>query len=114
MDDKLADLASPADLLAAIARGSQAALRRLYELESRRLYGIALRIVRRPAIPSEVLQDAFVQIWRSAGTYLPERGEPGAWLTTIVRYRALDVARKLGREVLTDDPTLGDSAEEPD
>ena len=37
-----------------------------------------------------------------------------AWLTGIVRFRALDVVRKLGREILVDDPTLGDAPLEPD
>jgi RNA polymerase sigma-70 factor (ECF subfamily) len=103
-----------ADLIEAVRRGNQAALKRLYELESRRLYGIALRIVRRPDIAADVLQDAFVQIWQNAKSYSAERGEVGAWLVGIVRYRALDAARKLRREILSDDPALGDGVEEFD
>jgi len=105
---------SAAVLLDAVGRGSQAALRRLYELESRRLYGIALRIVRRPAIAAEVLQEAFIQIWRNARTFSPERGAAEAWLTGIVRFRALDAVRRHGREVLSDDPALGDDVVEAD
>jgi RNA polymerase sigma-70 factor (ECF subfamily) len=101
-------------LIDAVGRGSQAALRRLYELESRRLYGIALRIVQRPAIAAEVLQEAFIQVWRNARTFSPARGAAEAWLIGIVRFRALDAVRKHGREILSDDPTLGDSAVEPD
>lgn len=101
-------------LIEAVGRGSQPALRQLYELESRRLYGVALRIVRRPAIAAEVLQEAFVQVWRNARTFSPARGAAGAWLTGIVRYRALDAVRKHGREILSDDPALGDRALEPD
>lgn len=114
MDDNVASLTSLKDLLAAVQRGSPAALRRLYELESRRLYSIALRILRRPELAADALQDAFVQVWQKATSYSPERGDPAAWLTGIVRYRALDAVRKLGREVLSDDPGLGDEAEEPD
>ncbi|HEV8015833.1 MAG TPA: sigma-70 family RNA polymerase sigma factor, partial [Stellaceae bacterium] len=62
----------------------------------------------------DVLQEAFIQIWQNAKTYAPERGAGAAWLTGIVRFRALDAVRKLGREVLSDDPTLGDDALEPD
>jgi RNA polymerase sigma-70 factor (ECF subfamily) len=101
-------------LLTAIARGSERALRRLYEIDSRRLYGIALRIVRRPELAADVLQDAFVQIWRNAATFAPGRGDPSAWLAAIVRYRALDVVRRVRREVLTDDPGAGLIADEPD
>ena len=114
MDDKIATLASLNELVAAVQRGSRPALKRIYELERRRLYGIALRIARRPEVAADALQDAFVQLWQNAASYSPERGDAGAWLTSIVRYRALDAVRKLGREVLSDDPALGDASEEPD
>jgi len=114
MEQNLATIASPDELIAAVQRGSRAALKRLYELESRRLYGIALRIARRPDVAADALQDAFIQVWQNAGSFSPMRGSAAAWLTGIVRFRALDAVRKLGREVLTDDPTLGDAVDEPD
>jgi RNA polymerase sigma-70 factor (ECF subfamily) len=113
-DNQAAALASAATLIEAVGRGSRAALKRLYELESRRLYGIALRIVRRPEIAADVLQEAFIQVWQNARSFSAERGAGAAWLTGIVRFRALDAVRKLRREILTDDPTLGDEAFEPD
>jgi len=114
MMDEPATLSSLNELVAAVQRGSRAALKRLYELERRRLYGVALRIARRPDVAADALQDAFVQVWQNAASFSPERGDAAAWLTAITRYRALDAVRKLGREVLSDDPTLGDRAEEPD
>jgi RNA polymerase sigma-70 factor (ECF subfamily) len=114
MDSNVATLSSAADLIEAVRNGSRAALRRLYELEARRLYGIALRIVRRREVADDVLQDAFVQVWQNAARFSPERGDAVAWLTGIVRYRALDAVRKLRREILSDDPDLGDAAEAPD
>jgi RNA polymerase sigma-70 factor (ECF subfamily) len=114
MQQNLATLSSPEELIAAVQRGSRAALKRLYELESRRLYGVALRIARRPDVAADALQDAFVQVWQNAASFSPERGSAAAWLTGIVRFRALDAVRRLGREILSDDPTLGDSAHEPD
>jgi RNA polymerase sigma-70 factor, ECF subfamily len=114
MDEKTAALASLDGLVLAVQRGSRAALKRLYELESRRLYGIALRIVRRPDVAADALQEVFVQVWQNAASFAPERGSAAAWLTGIARFRALDAVRKLGREVLSDDPALGDRADEPD
>jgi RNA polymerase sigma-70 factor (ECF subfamily) len=114
MDSRTTALSSVGVLIEAVGRGNQVALRRLYELESRRLYGIALRIVRRPEIAADVLQDTFVQIWQNAATFSAERGAGAAWLTGICRFRALDAVRRLGREVLTDDPALGDATLEPD
>src|ERR1700722_6970069 len=100
-------LASTASLIEAVGRGSRVALKRLYDLESGRLYGVALRIVRRPEVAADVLQEAFIQIWQNAKSFSPERGAGGAWMTGIVRFRALDAVRRLGREVLSDDPELG-------
>ena len=114
MDSQTAALSSVAVLIEAVGRGSQVALKRLYELESKRLYGIALRIVRRPEIASDVLQEAFVQIWQNAAAFSAERGVGAAWLTGIVRFRALDAVRKTSREVLSGDPGLGDEPLEPD
>jgi RNA polymerase sigma-70 factor (ECF subfamily) len=112
--DQPASLSSAEVLLEAIGRGSQLALKRLYEIETRRLYGIALRIVRRPEIAADVLQDSFVQIWQNARSFTPDRGAAAAWLTGIVRFRAIDAVRKLRREVLSGDPGLGDAPIEPD
>jgi RNA polymerase sigma-70 factor (ECF subfamily) len=114
MDSQTAALSSVGVLIEAVGRGSQVALKRLYELEARRLYGIALRIVQRPEIAADVLQETFFQIWQNAAAFSAERGAGAAWLTGIVRFRALDAVRKAGREVLTDDPTLGDASLEPD
>jgi RNA polymerase sigma-70 factor, ECF subfamily len=110
----VAELSSAATLVEAIGRGSRLSLKRLYDLESSRLYGIALRIVRRPDVASDVLQDAFLQVWQNAKQYSPERGSAEAWLTGIIRFRAIDAVRKLGRELPSDDPALGDAVVEPD
>ncbi len=96
-------------LLGEIATGDRAAFRRLYDLEAGRLYGVALRIVRTPALAADVLQEAFLQIWQNAGRYEPSRGTVEGWLIGIVRLRAIDALRRSTREIATDDPTLGDS-----
>lgn len=114
MEQPVVSLASVRELIEAVQRGSRTALKRLYELESTRLYGVALRILRRPDLAADTLQDTFVQIWQRAGSFSADRGNAEAWLTSIVRYRAIDLLRKRGREILSDDPTLGDRAEEPD
>jgi RNA polymerase sigma-70 factor (ECF subfamily) len=114
MDSRTAAPSSVDVLIEAVGRGSPVALKRLYDVESRQLYGIALRIARRPEIAADVLQEAFLQIWQNAATFSAERGAGAAWLTGVVRFRALDAVRKVGRETLSDDPALGDEALEPD
>ena len=113
-DDKLARLSSLNELILAVQRRSRPALKRLYELEGRRLFGVALRIVRRSDIAADVLQDAFLQIWEKALTFSPDRGEAAAWLTSIVRYRAIDAVRRTRRELLVEDAAPDDLADEPD
>jgi RNA polymerase sigma-70 factor (ECF subfamily) len=113
MDDR--DMAlTPEILIDAVGRGSEAALKRLYELESRRLFGIALRIVRQRETAADVLQETFIQVWQNATRFSRDRGTGAAWLTGIVRFRALDAVRKLGREIPSDDPLLGDETLAPD
>ena len=103
-----------AGLLAAIASGDRAALRSLYARQSTRLFGIAMAILRDRSTAADALQDAFLRVWQRARQFDAERGPPGAWLAGIVRHAALDIARARGREVLSDDPGLGDEAVAPD
>lgn len=102
------------DLLRAVATGDRRAFRTLYQQESPRLYGVAMRMMRSPTAASDVLQEAFLQVWRNADRFDPERGSAGAWLVSLVRYRALDALERSGREIPTDDPNLGDAPVEFD
>ncbi len=88
-----------AQLIVSCANGDAAAFRRLYEMQSAALYGLALRITRQPATASDAVHDALLQVWRNAERFDPARGSARAWLMTLVRYRAMDAARKVGREV---------------
>ncbi len=100
------------DLIAAIQRGSEPALRELYRRESRRLFGIARRILGRDDLAAEALQEAFLQVWQNAASFTPERGDAAAWLTGIVRYRALDLRRRHARE-MSAEPMPADRLTEP-
>jgi len=69
------------------------AFRALYDATSARLYGFALRILVRPELAEEALQDGFVAIWHHAGSYQGQLAAPMTWMTTIVRNKALDLLR---------------------
>ena len=106
-DAPLADTASPPDddpahLLRRCAEGDRAALRRLYERFAARLHGIALRITGQPALAADATHDAFLQVWQQAGRFDAARGSGEAWLVSLARYRALDIVRRRGRDILTD------------
>jgi RNA polymerase sigma-70 factor (ECF subfamily) len=90
-------------LIPLIAAGDRTAFRRVYDLYSARLYAVAIRITRQAPLASDAVHDAFLQLWRNAGRFDLERGSPEAWLISLVRYRALDIARRRVREVSDDD-----------
>jgi RNA polymerase sigma-70 factor (ECF subfamily) len=87
------------ELLRRCAEADRAAFRRLYELQAPRLYGVALRITRQPALAADAVHDALMQVWQNARRFDASRGNPEAWLLSLVRYRALDIARRGAREV---------------
>ncbi len=85
--------------LEACARGERFALNALYQRESRWLLGVAQRIVGDRDSAHDVLQDAFLQIWQRAASYQRALGSARGWVYTVVRHRALDMARRAGREI---------------
>ena len=77
-----------------IAQQDAAALRLLSEATSSRLYAIAMRVVGNVDHAEDVLQDAFITIWRVAGDYRAPLSPPMVWLGVIVRSRGLDFLRR--------------------
>lgn len=81
-------------LLDRVARRDASALQVLYERTSSRLFGLAMRVVRQHEWAEDVLQEAFLTIWRSAPDYRATLSPPMAWMSLIVRSRALDLLRR--------------------
>src|SRR4249919_1543629 len=81
-------------LLAAVAKGDEAAFERLYVATRAKLYGVVLRILRRADLADEVMQEAYLKIWNNAGQFDPAVASPITWMVAIARNRAIDLARK--------------------
>ncbi len=79
--------------LALCKLGDKTAFAQLYQLSAAKLNGIAYRITRNIDSANEVLQEAFMQIWKNREQYQPHKSEPFTWLAAIVRYRAYDRLR---------------------
>src|SRR4029078_4499536 len=92
-DRPLAHLSDEA-LLAIVSRGAEPALGELYDRYGRVAYGLALRIVRDRALAEDAVQEAFLGVWRSAGTFRAEEGKPSTWILTLVHRRAVDLVRR--------------------
>lgn len=83
-----------ADLLARCALRDQQAFAALYRDTSAKLFGVALRILRRSDWAEEVLQESYLNIWNHAADYTSGKSAPLTWMTSIVRNRSLDWLRR--------------------
>jgi RNA polymerase sigma-70 factor, ECF subfamily len=86
-------VAQDATLVRAVARGDIAAFEDLYERYARLVYSAAVRLVGLEAA-EDVAQDVFLNLWRRAGHFDPERGCLQAWLLGITRHAAVDRLRR--------------------
>jgi RNA polymerase sigma-70 factor (ECF subfamily) len=104
------------ELLVRCAGRDERALEELYQLVSAQLFGLLLRMLKRPSLAEEALQDVMIRVWRHAGRYAAHRGRAMAWIVSIARYRAIDMLRgqresasldEIPQEMLTD-PSIED------
>lgn len=107
-DDSVLDL---------LARGAPEAFEALYDRYSRLAFTVAMRVLSDQAAAEDVVQDAFLSVWRRSATFRAERGSLRSWLCTIVRNRAIDRLRgesgraryELSLDNSRDEPSLSDT-----
>ncbi len=92
------------------ARGDRVAFERLYVATRSKLYGVVLRILKRPDLTDEVIQETYLKIWGSAGSFDPTIASPITWMVTIARNRAIDLVRKRSEASLEEEPAAMDVA----
>jgi RNA polymerase sigma-70 factor (ECF subfamily) len=80
-------------LLAGLASGDAEAAAAFVRRFQRRVYGLAVTMLRDAVVAEEVAQDTFVRAWRHAATYDARRGRVPTWLLAIARNLAIDRAR---------------------
>jgi RNA polymerase sigma-70 factor (ECF subfamily) len=83
-------------LIRLITGGREEALSELYDRYNRLVFSLALNVVRDAATAEEIVLDVFTRIWEKAGTYRSDQAKVSTWLTSITRYRAIDVLRRQG------------------
>lgn len=102
-------------LIARTAQGDHACFAQVYARTQAHLFGVALRMLGREQAAEDVLQEAFVSIWKNAGSYRSEVNgqpvQPMTWLMAVVRNKALDALRQRKRRAesaLPDSDALDD------
>ena len=99
-------------LLRATAKGDRAAFRAIYNVTSAKLFGVAVRILKRSDLAEDVIQDAYLKIWDAAPKFRPELGSPMSWMVAITRNRAIDVLRKRTEVGVEDQKDSGERADD--
>jgi RNA polymerase sigma factor (sigma-70 family) len=84
---------SDESLLAGFATGDPRTAAAFVRRFQGRVYGLALTIVRQPAVAEEVAQETFVRVYRHAGNYDARKGRVSTWMLSIARNLAIDVTR---------------------
>lgn len=82
-----------AELIAECALGDRKAFAELYDRTSSRVFGLVLRVLRDKGFAEETTQEVYLQVWRNAGRFDPEKGPVLSWLTMLAHARAVDRVR---------------------
>ena len=92
-------------LINAIAGGAVWAMEPLYQRYNRILYSLAFRTVADHQVAEDLLQDAFLSVWRRATSYSPQSGAVRSWLVSIVHHRTIDYLRAVRRRSILKEAT---------
>ena len=104
-------------MVSAIRSGDEQAMAQLYDRYSPIVYSVALRVLGDAGAAEDILQEVFLQLWRSPDLFDATRGSLPGWLAVIARNRAIDSLRKRRPEsditdvVVSVEPDLAAKAE---
>lgn len=91
-------------LLDAIRRRDETAIAALYDRYGRLAFGLAYRVVGERNAAEDVVQEAFLSIWRRAASFETTRGSVRTWVLSIVHHRAIDRLRGTAGRTRQDAP----------
>ncbi len=100
-------------LIGRTAEGDEAALGVLYDKTGSQVFGLAFRVLNDSMMAEEVTMDVYMQVWKQAGKFDQDRGNPMVWLTVLTRSRAIDRLR-VGKKDRESREPLEEISEEQD
>ena len=84
---------SSEELLVRIANGDKQAFGLFYDQTAARVLGICMQVLHNRAVAEEITQEVFIEIWRTAPTFSPQKGSAASWIYRLARSRAIDKLR---------------------
>ena len=110
------DLSAARDrrLVRRIEGGDEEAFRSLFATYAPSAMALAVRVVRQTQLAEEIVQEAFLTLWRTPGIFDERRGSVKAWLMTMVHHRAVDAVRREEAQRRRSDEMVGGIREETD
>jgi RNA polymerase sigma-70 factor (ECF subfamily) len=81
-------------LLTRVQQGDERAMAVLFDRYSKIVYSVSLRVLRDTASAEDVMQEIFMQIWRSPNSFVATKGSLGGWLAVVARNRSIDTLRR--------------------
>jgi RNA polymerase sigma factor (sigma-70 family) len=102
-------------LLKNIAEGDKAAMHIMFVRHRERVFRFIQRLVRNPAIVDDLVNQVFLDVWRSANRF-ESRARVSTWLLSIARFKAINSWRERTHENIDQDDALGaaDAGDTPD
>jgi len=95
-------IADDAFLLSQVQSGDERAISTLYDRYSRIVYSVALRVLSNSTLAEDVLQEVFMQLWRTPDSFTASGSSLGGWLAVLARNRSINVLRRKNNADLID------------
>ena len=86
-----------ANAMVRAGQGDQDAFAVVYDATSSRVFGLIVRVIRDRDLAAEVSQEVYLDAWRGASGFDPERGSVPGWLLTLAHRKAVDRVRSVSR-----------------
>ena len=95
------------ELMQLVHDGDVRAFEVVFDRHASAAFSLAYRMCGRRATAEDIVQDAFLSLWRSGSGYDPRRGSVRSWVLSVVHNRAVDALRRLGAKAGLDVPDDG-------
>ena len=86
-----------------VGNGDERALETVYDRYARRIYSLAMSVLKDEGLAEDAMQEVFSNIWQKAGSYRPEMSAPGTWIMSVAHHKIVDFYRSQRR---TSDHTI--------